>query len=351
MNRFILIDGNAILHRAFHALPPLTNKDGQMVNAVYGFFSMLLKIIGELKPCYIVVCFDRPKPTFRQTLYVGYQAHRPKMDSELVPQIGFVHKILEKAKISIFEIDGYEADDVIGTLSVQAVQSSVFSCQLSDKSKPVNQFIGNKNRKTDLPTDKNPKTDNRKPITEVIIVSGDRDMLQLVNSHVKVLAPVVGITKMVLFDEEKVLEKYGLKPSQIIDYKALRGDPSDGYPGVSGIGPKTASQLLKEFGNLESLYQCIDTIKQKNQNLALKLAEGAEAAGLAKKLATIVTDVPITLNLDSCSILNIDREGAKREFEKLGFKSLLKRLTESFEAKPEDPPAKKNKENEQLGFI
>src|SRR5680860_1636116 len=153
MKKLILIDGNAILHRAFHALPPLTNKEGILANAVYGFFSMILKINVDLKPDFLVVCFDRPKPTFRQELYVGYQAQRPSMDEGLVPQILLVHKGLEDARIPIFEVDGYEADDLIGTLSVQAVK------------------------------------DNKEDI-QVIILSGDRDLLQLVNHKVKVLAPV-----------------------------------------------------------------------------------------------------------------------------------------------------------------
>ncbi|MCL5439211.1 MAG: DNA polymerase I, partial [Patescibacteria group bacterium] len=254
---FLLIDGNAILHRAFHALPPLTSKDGNLVNAVYGFFSMFLKILSEVKPDHAVICFDRPKPTFRKTLYVGYQAHRPKMDDTLIPQIQTVHEILGKAKYKIFEIDGYEADDLIGTIS----------------KKVVDDFN-----------------------SRVIIVSGDRDMLQLVNSHVKVLAPITGITKMILFDEKLVEEKYGIKSSQIVDYKSLAGDSSDNYPGVPGVGPKTASTLLKEYGTLENLYQNIDGIKKKNENLSIKLATGIESAGLAKKLATIVTDAPITLD-------------------------------------------------------
>ena len=124
MNRFVVIDGNAIIHRAFHALPPLTSKNGEIANAVYGFFSMFLKILQDLKPSYIAVCFDRPKPTFRQQLYVGYQAQRPKMAEDLAPQIIIIHEVLEKAKVEIFEIDGYEADDLIGTLAVQIVQGS-----------------------------------------------------------------------------------------------------------------------------------------------------------------------------------------------------------------------------------
>src|SRR3989344_934075 len=177
MRRLILVDGNAILHRAFHALPPLTNKDGIIVNAVYGFFSMFLKILEDQKPNFIVVCFDKKAPTFRKELFVGYQAKRPKMSDDLIPQVKFVHEILEKAKVEIFEVDGYEADDLIGTISVQAVSG---------------------------------KLDGG---LEVFIVSGDRDLLQLVNHSVKMIAPITGLTNMLIFDEASVLQKYGIKPT------------------------------------------------------------------------------------------------------------------------------------------
>jgi len=297
MKKLILIDGNAILHRAFHALPPLTNKDGMIVNAVYGFFSMFLKILEAQKPEFIVVCFDKKAPTFRKELFVGYQARRPKMSEDLVPQIKFVHDILKQAKIEIFEVDGYEADDLIGTISVQAI-------------------AGKLNGEID-----------------VYIVSGDRDLLQLVNHHVKMIAPVTGLTNMIIFDEEKVFQKYGIKPSQMVDYKALVGDASDNYPGVAGIGPKTASTLINEYGNLEGIYKNLEEIKIKNPNLALKLAKDAEAAGLAQKLAGVVLDAPVALNIEKAKIERLDREGLIREFEKFGFKSLLKRV--SSKPKPE----------------
>ena len=178
MQKLILIDGNAILHRAYHALPPLS-KNGIPTNAVYGFFTMLFKIIGDLKPEYLIVCFDRKAPTFRKQMYVGYQAKRPALNDDFVPQIKTVHTVLDTAKIPHFGIDGYEADDLIGTISRQAVEKNL----------------------------------------EVIILSGDRDLLQLVNKHVLMLAPIIGITKMTLFNEEKVKEKYGLDPHFIKDLR------------------------------------------------------------------------------------------------------------------------------------
>lgn len=317
MRKLILIDGNAILHRAFHALPPLTNKDGIIVNAVYGFFSMFLKILEDQKPNFIVVCFDKKAPTFRKELFVGYQAKRPKMSDDLVPQIKFVHDILAKAQVEIFEVDGYEADDLIGTISVQAVEG---------------------------------KLDGG---LDVFIVSGDRDLLQLVNHRVKMIAPITGLTNMLVFDEAAVVLKYGIKPTQIVDYKALVGDASDNYPGVAGVGPKTAATLINEYGNLEEIYKNLEQIKAKNPNLALKLAEGAESAGLAQKLAGVVLDAPIKLDIEKASINLLNKQGLVKEFEKFGFKSLLKRLgynlqvadVKKVETKPENP------KNEQMELL
>lgn len=302
MKKLILVDGNAIIHRAFHALPPLNNKEGQPTNAVYGFFSMLFKIIQDLKPEYLIVCFDKKAPTFRKQMYVGYQAKRPKMSEDLVPQIDLVHHALDAAKVIHFGIDGYEADDLIGTLSKQGVEKGL----------------------------------------EVIIVSGDRDLLQLVNSHVLMLAPVTGITNMALFDENKIKEKYSLLPKQIIDFKALVGDASDNYPGVSGIGPKTASDLLNKYQNLENLYSRISELQP---NLQEKLAQDAEQAALAKKLATILTDAPLSLNEGDCLVSKIDLNGLKKEFEELNFNSLIKRLSQ-FEQKPAAKKQEKQEDNQ-----
>jgi len=328
MQKLVLIDGNAILHRAFHALPPLTNKEGIVVNAVYGFFSMFIKIVQDLKPQYLAVCFDREAPTFRKELYVGYQAKRPKISDDLVPQIGIVHDVLQKMGVAIFEVDGYEADDLIGTLARQAVEDTKIlrykDIKKKEKKSPsilVSQY----------------------PNIEVIIVSGDRDMLQLVNSRVKVLAPIKGITEMILFDEKLVEEKYGIKSSQFIDYKALVGDSSDNYPGVAGIGPKTAVGLIKEYGSFDEMYKNINSLPPK---IAKKLATDAEQASLAKRLATIVTDAPIKLDLKECAMAKFSMEGARSAFEELGFKSLIKRL----ENGAKEPEAKK-KENQQLGLL
>ncbi|MCL4352848.1 hypothetical protein M1615_00020 [Patescibacteria group bacterium] len=347
MQRLILIDGNAILHRGFHALPPLTSTDGQLVNAVYGFFSMFLRIIEDFKPDSIIVCFDRPKPTFRKQLYVGYQAKRPKMADELVPQIQLVHEILEKAKVCVFEIDGYEADDLIGTIAKQAVNdievgaSNLLASELAASNADSNIHSSRKS--------KSPPFNSSSLLRnlEVIIVSGDRDMLQLINSHVKVAMPIVGITNMTVFDESAVEEKYGIKPLQIVDYKALAGDSSDNYSGVPGIGPKTASLLLKKYVDIEEIYKDLDFLKKENPNLALKLAQGAESAALAKKLAAIVTDAPIAPDFNQCAVGNLGKEGMRQEFERLGFKSLVKRINFGLSKTEQKIQAK----NKQLGLL
>lgn len=293
MDRFILIDGHAILYRAFYALPPLTTSKGEPVGAVFGFCSMLWRVIQDLKPKYLAVTFDRPAPTFRQKLYVAYQAQRPKMADELATQVDLLHQVLATMGIAVFERDGYEADDVIGTLAKKATK-----------------------RQSDKATKK----------IEVVIVSGDRDMLQLLHERVRVLAPVVGITKMVLYDKKKVGEKYGLEPSQWVDFKALMGDPSDNYPGVSGVGPKTAADLLERYGTLENIYQNLGKLPQK---LAQALAEGAENAGLAKKLAQIAKDVPLKLDLKKCRLKDLKTPQVKKLFQELEFKSLWERIKQN----------------------
>lgn len=283
MKRLVIIDGNAILHRAFHALPPLTTKNGELVNAVFGFTSMILRVINDLKPEYLVVTFDRPKPTFRKAMYAGYQAHRPKMDEGLSSQIQKVHDVLKTMTIPVFEVDGFEADDVIGTIT--------------------NKVDGD---------------------VEKVIVTGDRDLLQLVKTHVKAYMPVSGISQAKLFGEKEVEEKFGIKASQMVDYKALVGDQSDNYPGVAGVGPKTAGGLLKRFGTLEGVYSHIGEIE--SEKLRNVLATESEAAALAKKLATIVRDVPINFSLNKCLLRNLDRPDVHKLFEDLGFWSLMGRL-------------------------
>lgn len=324
MKKLVLIDGNAIIHRAFHALPPTLSHKGKPTNAVYGFFSMFFKILQETNPEYLIVCFDRPKPTFRQTLYAGYQQNRPKMSDDLVPQIVLVHETLEALKAKIYEVDGFEADDLIGTLAEQAaghVQKTQNTQKVGNSDNSDSQKVRNAGQSEFSESSEN---------LEVIIVSGDRDLLQLVHKNVVMLAPITGITKMIVYDERLVEEKYGVTPAEIVDYKALIGDASDGYPGVAGVGPKTAANLIRKYGSLEQIYQKLDEIKVGNEGLAAKLAAGAEPAGLAKQLATIVRDAPVTLHLKESTVADFDISGIREKFEEIGFKTLLKRLDAGF---------------------
>jgi len=302
MKKLVLIDGNAIVHRAYHALPPFHTHKGLPTNAIYGFFAMVLKAVNDLRPEYLVVTFDRAAPNFRQQLFVGYQAQRPKMKDELSSQFVLLHEILEKAKFKLFEVDGYEADDMIGTIAYQAV-----SKQQTDHSKNKKAVVGSQKAES----------------IDVIILSGDRDLLQLVNGHVRMMAPITGVTKMILFDKDKVLEKYGLEPHQIPDYKALVGDPSDNYPGVSGIGPKTASDLIKKFHTLENLYKNLAEVPPK---ISEKLATDAEQSFLAKKLATIDVNAPIKFDPKECKADMIDEKSLLESFKMLGFRSLIDRF-------------------------
>lgn len=287
---FLLVDGSAIVHRAYHAMPFFAKKDGASTGATYGFFSMILKVIQQLNPKYIVIAFDRPKPTFRQQLYVGYQAQRPKMESDLSDQFRKIIEILQKARISTYAVDGFEADDIIGTVSDDA---------------------------------------NRRGIL-TYIVTGDRDMLQLVDHDTRVFMPIKGISEVSIMDAEKVREKYGIKPEQFIDYKALQGDASDNYPGVAGVGPKTAANLINEYDSVENIYKNLDKIAVKNKKLADKLVEGHEACMIAYKLATIVRDVPFAYDFEATKIEYIELEEFKTALSKEEFHTLPRRVDEIF---------------------
>jgi len=313
IKRLVLIDGHAILYRAFHALPiTLTTPDGKPVNAVYGFILMLLKVIQDLKPSHLIVCFDRPKPTFRKKLFKGYQAKRPKAPDDLIAQIDLVHQVVKAMGIPIYEKDGYEADDVIGSLAFQA----------------KSQKLKTKNEKLKT-TSKNLK------LEEIIIVTGDKDILQLVDENTKLYMPVKGLSSSKLYGEREVKEKFGIESKQMVDYKALIGDPSDNYAGVKGVGPKTAADLLTKFGSLEGIYEEIrksekPACQQAGQKIRKKLVEGllkdAGQAKLAKKLAQIVTDVPIKLDFKKARLGRLDKPKVKELFEKLEFRSLISKL-------------------------
>ncbi|HUW44587.1 MAG TPA: 5'-3' exonuclease H3TH domain-containing protein, partial [Dehalococcoidia bacterium] len=295
----LLFDGNALVHRAFHALPPLTQpRTGELVNAVYGFASTLLKVFADFKPTHWAVAFDRPTPTFRHEMFEEYKAQRPAMPEELKSQIKKVHQLVEAFHIPVFEIDGFEADDVLGTLSRQADEQGV----------------------------------------ETIIVTGDNDMLQAVLPRVKTLAPRQTFTDTVLYDEEAVEQKYGIKPKQLPDLKALAGDVSDNIPGLPGVGPKTAAKLLQQYGSLRGIYDHIEDITP--SKLQDTLREYRTRAFRNKELSTIVKDVPVKLDLKTCQVSHYDRNEVARLFQEFEFIKLLPRLPQ-IQAESAQPSAVK----------
>ena len=289
--KLIIIDSNSIIHRAYHALPPLTTKKEELVNAVYGFLLVFFKAIREFQPDFIAATFDFPAPTFRHKKYKEYKAKRPPAPEELYQQIPKVKEVLEAFNVPIFEKEGFEADDIIGTIAHLA---------------PKRQII---------------------PEVETIILSGDLDVLQLINPKTKIYSLRKGVKDIILYDEDLVKEKYGgLMPEQLLDFKALKGDPSDNIPGVPGIGEKTAVELIKEFGSLENLYQNLAKLKPKlKESLLLQ----KEQAFLSKELAEIKTNVPIDFNLKKCQWREYDKEKITKILSNLEFYSLIKRLPES----------------------
>src|SRR3989344_3314713 len=216
MDKLLILDGNSVLHRAYYALPDWRNRSGEATAGVYGFLSMMLKSIEELKPTHLAVVFDHPSPTFRHTMYVGYQHQREKdrqVSEDIWGQIDKLKRVFQLIGLPVYQLEGFEADDVIGTISAQC---SVLSAQC-------------------------------------IIITGDRDLMQLVNDKVNLYMPIKGVSDTVIVGRDKVKERLGIWPEQVIDYKALCGDSSDNYPGVPGIGPKTAIKLLEEFGTFEEV--------------------------------------------------------------------------------------------------
>jgi len=310
-NRFVLIDAFALIFRAYYALPPLTNKEGTQLNAAYGFSSALFSAIKALEPEYLAVGFDLPKPTKRHLEYVEYKAHRAPTPEDLMAQVPYVKEILKVMNIPVIAVEGYEGEDIIATIVA--------------KSKAQNPNV-----------------------KEYIIVTGDLDTLQLVDEQTKVYSMARGVNQAMMYDIEKVKERYGLKPSQFVDFKALKGDPSDNIPGVPGIGEKGAANLIKQFGSLEKLYQEISNIKSQMSNKSqitndkkiqnkLKISEkilrllieNKEQANLSYKLSKIETNVPLEFNLADAKIHDYDQQKVIVLFNKLGFKSLINRLPKS----------------------
>src|SRR6202171_2868981 len=285
----MLIDGHSLVFRGFYALQetrPFTNAKGELTTGVYAFTSMLLKALEDLNPHYAAAAFDMSRPRFRLAEFPAYKGTRKAAPPGLRDQITWSRSVLEAMQVPLFEVDGYEADDVIGALSVKAVEQGL----------------------------------------NVIILSGDNDLLQLVNPHVKVLTSRRGITDTILYDEARVIDKYGgLRPDQVPEFKALRGDVTDNIPGVAGIGDKGAQKLLLEFGSVQALYDNIESekIPEKQRDLLRPLRDQVL---MARRLATIVTDLPVELDLEKARLRDLRRREVIEIFQELSFKSLIDRL-------------------------
>jgi len=291
MRKLVLIDGNALLHRAYHAYPPLTTPRGELVGAVYGFSMLLLSVLEKLSPTHVAVAWDVKGPTFRKIAFEEYKANRGPMDEDLASQIARTKEMVEVLNIPQFGIEGFEADDIIGTLSRTAIDE-----------------------KDELDT-------------QVVIVTGDRDALQLIKEkRIVVYLPIHNrYSQSEVFDEDRVIEVCGLRPDQMIDLKALMGDASDNIPGVMGIGKVTATKLIHDFETLEKLYADLDSEKIKPRVREM-LRSGKEIAWKSRELAKIDRFVKLDFEWEACLLTNYNKEKAVKLFEELSFKSLISKL-------------------------
>lgn len=290
--KIVLLDGNSLAYRAFFALPLLTNDTGIHTNAVYGFTMMLQNILAEEKPSHILVAWDAGKTTFRHSTFSEYKGGRQKTPPELSEQFPYIRKLLSAFQITQYELDQYEADDIIGTLSKSADKEDA----------------------------------------EVVIISGDKDLTQLASDYTTVCITRKGITDLEKYTPEHVLEKYGITPPQIIDMKGLMGDASDNIPGVPGVGEKTALKLLKEYGTVEKVYESLDSVSGKK--LKENLTENEEQAFMSKKLATIEVDAPIEITIEDLTYPGPDEENVIKIYEELKFKTLLEKMAPQTESGP-----------------
>jgi DNA polymerase I len=285
MERLMLLDGYGLVYRGYFALPPLTTSKGDLVNGVFGFASIVLRGIQDLQPDYLAVSFDLPGPTFRHEQYADYKATRVKMPDDLRDQFPKVREVVKALRIPVYEMPGYEADDVIGTITSQL----------------------------------DPRED-----LETTIVTVDLDMLQLVTPRVRLMTTRSGVENTIIYDVDRIDERFGLRPDQMIDYKALKGDPTDNIPGVPGVGEKTAAKLIREFGDLESLFDRLDEVTP--EKLRDKLRDHREQVFMGRELSTIVRDLPIDMDLEAARLGDYDRDTVVRLFREYEFRTLIERL-------------------------
>ena len=280
----MLIDGSSLIYRAFFALPNLTNNDGVMTNGVYGFLTMYKNAFDKYKPDYVLVAFDRSGGTFRNEEFKDYKANRDKTPNELSYQFGILKDVLESMGVKYTDLDGFEADDIVGTYAKMAKEAG----------------------------------------DEAVLITGDRDYLQLVDDGIIVYLTRKGVSDTVEYNVEKIKEEYGISPKQLIDVKGLMGDKSDNIPGVDGIGEKRALQYIQKYGSIEGLYENIDDITGKKTKENIE--NGEAMAYLSKKIGTIVTDAPVEFDYDDLALGEIDKESLREKFAKLNFNKFLDEL-------------------------
>jgi DNA polymerase-1 len=283
----VIIDGKSVFYRGYYAMPGLSTKDGTPTGGVYGFAVMALEVIKKLKPDYVCVAWDKPKTNIRKRLemYPAYKAGRKPPPQDFYDQIPLLHSLLEAFGWPLYELDDYEADDIMGTLAVQATSQDI----------------------------------------ETMLVTSDMDMLQLIDLHVSVYALKKGLSNIELFHPESFTEKYGILPKQFLDLKALKGDSSDNIPGVPGVGEKGALELLKQYHTLDGVYENLDLLKD---SMRKKLEAGKDLAYLSKKIASIWTDAPLKLDLSTLDISAFEPEKIRAKLEELEFRTLARQLPE-----------------------
>ena len=284
MERLMLLDGFGLVYRGYYALPPLTTAKGELVNGVFGFCSIVLRGFADLKPDYVAVAFDLSGPTFRHEQYADYKATRTRMPDDLRDQFPKVREVVKALRIPVYELQGFEADDVIGTLTGQADRQDL----------------------------------------ETTIVSVDLDMLQLVSDRTRLMTTRSGVENTVIYDPARIRERFGLRPDQMIDYKSLKGDPTDNIPGVPGVGEKTAAKLIGQFGDLDALYARLEEVKP--DKLRDKLREHRDQVYEGQSLSRIVRDLPVELDLEAARLGDYDRDTVIRLFREYEFRTLIERL-------------------------
>jgi DNA polymerase-1 len=284
MTRLMLLDSNGLIYRGYHALPPLTTSRGELVNAVFGFCSILLRGIQDVRPEYVAACFDLPGPTFRHEQFAEYKATRQPMPDDLRSQFPKVREVVAALRIPVYEMEGYEADDVIGTITRDLDKRGI----------------------------------------DTTVVTGDLDMLQIVTDRTRLMTTRQGVDATVYYTPDKIWERFELRPDQMIDYKALKGDPTDNIPGIPGVGEKTAAQLIGQFGSLEGLYERLAEVKK--ESLRAKLEEAREQVFRSRELARIVRDLPIDFDLEKARLSDYDRAEVVRLFREFEFRTLIDRL-------------------------